>query len=531
MEPISAPVLKKLKLAQAISEEAASVRNLLPPEPGWDEVASDAKSLASYLENLLKSGFRPSPQVEVAARKPGHGIRPVPYWGVLERVAYRAITKAVMANHPPLDRSAKAYLSFVTAPGLYGRERQAERPDRHELLSLLFFGDSPVKYVVKGDITAFYQFIDHAILADELLLAGADVELIQALVALLGEVQGRSYGLPQLLDASDMLSDLYADRIERDLLRSGFAAWRFNDDFRIACDSYESALTAIEALDSAARRVGLVLAENKTVTVGFDRYVMDVWGLETSEVGESIALDEVEDLVGDYTDDFGADDADSAVSVIQRAQVRRKDVPSGDKDHWIKLRELRGEDIRLLRRALNGLVAASDPRAVDDVLRLAIYAPSLTPSLMRYLTTVAGAEGATTEVQSSVAEVVDKLATDVALNAWQHLWLIDVLRDLGLLRSGVEGATVRCDWVDSLRRDSPNPALQAVAARALAEAERLPLTELVGSAERQSPALLHVYAAAGRVAVQRSDVAKTDEQVITAWAGTSKLHGLLLGVS
>ncbi len=420
MEKMSAALLKRLKLPEAISEEAGSVRNLLPPEPIWDEVGNDAKPLASYLENQLKSGFRPSPQVEIAARKPGHGIRPVPYWGILERVAYRAITKAVLTNHPELDRSAKAFLRFVTAPGKYGLERQAERSDRDNPLALLFFGDSPVKYVVKADVTAFYQFIDHAILADELLLAGADFELIEALMALLGEVQGRSYGLPQLLDASDMLSDVYADRMERDLLRSGIATWRFNDDFRIACDSYEEALTAIEALDAAARRVGLVLAEHKTVTVGFNRYVMDVWGLETSAAGESIALDEVEDLVGDYTDDFGADDADAALAVIQRAQERRKDVPSGEKDDWVKLRDLRGEDIRLLRRALNGLVAAADPRAVEDVLRLAIFAPSLTPSLMRYLTTVAGAEASTPEVRSSVAGVLDRLATDVALSAWQQ---------------------------------------------------------------------------------------------------------------
>lgn len=531
MEKMSAAGLKRLKLDEAISEEAAAVRNLIPREPGWDALAGDTKQLASYLANQLKAGFQPSPQVEIAVRKPGHGIRPVPYWGVLERVVYRAITKAVTADHPPLDRSAKAYLNFVTAPGQYGRERQTKRPGTGDLLMLLFFGDSPVKYVVKADITAFYQFIDHAVLADELLLAGADFELIQALMTLLGEVQGRNYGLPQLLDASDILSDLYADRIERDLLRSGFAAWRFNDDFRIACDSYEEALTAIETLDAAARRVGLVLAENKTVTVGFTRYVMDVWGLEASEAGESVALNEVEDLVGDYTDDFGADDADDALGVVRRARERRKDVPSGEKDNWIKLRDLRGEDIRLLRRALNGLIAAADPRAVDDVLRLAIYAPSLTPSLMRYVTTVAGAEGSTAEVQTSVAKVVDKLATDVALSAWQHLWLVDVLRDLGLLKSGVEGATSRCEWVDSLRRDSPNPALQAIAARALTEADRLPLTTLVSGAERQSAALLHIYAAAGREAVDRPGVAKTDEQIIAAWARMSKLHEFLLGGS
>lgn len=366
MKKLSAAATKRLKFADAFSEEAASSRNLLPEEPAWDRIAEQSRPLATYLENRLRAGFQPSPQVEISARKPGHGVRPVPYWGVLERVVYRALTKAVLANAKPVDRSPAAYLTFVTAPGRYARDRQPQH-NRGGFIRL-FWGDTPVNYVVKSDLTAFYQFIDHAVLAEELLLFGADFELIEALMELLAEVQGRNYGLPQLLDASDMLSELYADRIERDLLRSGFAVWRFNDDFRVACDTYVDALTAIEALDAAARRVGLVLSENKTVTVGIMKYILDAFNLSASDAGQAVDLDDVEDMVGDYTDDFGEDDADEALSVVRRAQVDRGEVrPNTAPERWIRLRSLRTEDVRLLRRAINGLVVAADARAIRNL--------------------------------------------------------------------------------------------------------------------------------------------------------------------
>lgn len=388
LKKLSAALVKRLKLTEAVTAEATTIRNLLPEEPAWNRVAAHATEIAAYLDNQLRAGFHPSPQVEIATRKPVHGVRPVPYWGVLERVAYRALTTTALRNLQPLDRSPQAYLTFITAPGRFARDRQPE-DTKHHLSSVIFLGKSPVNYVVKSDLAAFYQFIDHAILAEELLLLGVDFELIEALMQLLAEVQGRNYGLPQLFDASDSLSELYADRIERDLLRSGFAVWRFNDDFRIACDTYADTLAAIEALDAAARRVGLVLSEGKTFTVGLTNYIFDAFGLSPSETGQTINLDNVEDLIGDYTDDFGEEDADKALAVIRSAQVQPiEGGPEASEDQRIRLRSLRTEDVRLLRRAINGLTIAADARAIEDVVRLAIYAPSLTPNLVRYLQSV-----------------------------------------------------------------------------------------------------------------------------------------------
>ena len=80
-------------------------------------------------------------------------------------------------------------------------------------------------------------------------MKGQDYELVNALMQLLEETQGRAYGLPQLLDPSDRLSEVYIDRVERALIRAGFHTWRYNDDFRIGCRDYPETLDAIEHLD------------------------------------------------------------------------------------------------------------------------------------------------------------------------------------------------------------------------------------------------------------------------------------------
>lgn len=531
MKRLSAALTKRLKLEDAVIDEAASGRNLLPEEPGWDRISAHAREIADYLGNRLQAGFHPAPQVEIAARKPANGVRPVPYWGTLERVAYRALTATALHGVAPLDRSPEAHLDFIAAPVRYARDRQPAR--ELNKFNFLFLGETPVKYVVKSDLTAFYQFIDHAVLAEELLLLGVDFEVIEALLELLAEVLGRNYGLPQLLDASDRLSELYADRIERDLLRSGFALWRFNDDFRVACDTYPDALTAIEALDAAARRVGVVLSENKTFTVGIVNYLLETLGLSAPAPGQAVDLDDVEDQVGDYTDEFGEEDADAAYEVIQRVDESQSAHPDETDDRSINLKNLRTQDVRLLRRAVNGLTKASDTRALKQVVPLAIYAPSLTPNLMRYLRTVGKQLDSDDEAWQEIVKTVDDLVVHVSLNNWQKLWLVDVVHDLALL-SGNLGDTDevnrRVEWVNDLRRDTASEALRAVAIRALAAQGRLSVTDVVSSADRAAEALLHIYTAACTEGADRligSEKSRA-QQAIDAWAKSSVLHACLL---
>lgn len=521
MKPLSTSALRKLKLEDAIENEAMTQRNLLPVEEGWQILGRDAdkRVLAELCVNQLKAGHTPAPQVIVAARKPGHGVRPIPYWGPLERVMYRALATAALDLAPRLDRSPEAYTAFAFGPVTYAHQLQKDEPKEGLLSNIFYFLDTPIHYVVKADISSFYQYVDHSILSEELLLQGGDYEIVDALVELLFEIQGRSFGIPQLFDASDDLSEIYIDRVERGLLRMGYPVWRFNDDFRIACRDYPEAIRSIEALDQCARDVGLAISEHKTVTVGFEKYMLDSLGLRPSDDNKTISIDDVEVVVGDYIDEFGEEDTDRALEVLTNAQ---DDGSAGG----IDLRSLRADNIRLIRRALNGLARFADPRGIPELSRIVVYAPSITPDIMRYL------EAVHVGARDGAVKFLDQLRVETTQNDWQKLWLINTMRRLELLAEGEPAVEVapRRAWIHGVKKSTSNAALRAEAALALAAQGWCPFEETLADAERCPQPLLPSYTAAVREAISHTPPAKENSarKQADALKRQSVLHRLLM---
>jgi Reverse transcriptase (RNA-dependent DNA polymerase) len=325
MRPLSAALIKRLRIKEALEAELGDGGNLLPPQPGLKAIEPHATEVETWLSGQLQAGLIVAPQQVANARKSGHGIRPVPIVGIIERAVYRALTDFILRNEPDLDRSPKAYISFVQAPILYAGDLSQEGGPGF----LKVFG-SGIRYVVKTDISAFYQYVDHAVLASELVAKTGDYEAITALVEFLGELQGRQHGLPQLLNSSDRLSEVYIDIAERDLLRKGLAVWRFNDDFRIACRDYPGALRAIEALDEAARQIGLVISEYKTFTPTFTRYAFDTLGLQVDDTIPQGEQQDAEGAVADYTEIDETEEAEHSLELIRSAQAPSDDESGAD---------------------------------------------------------------------------------------------------------------------------------------------------------------------------------------------------------
>lgn len=514
MKPVSERLLKRLAFAQAVDDEADSVRNLIPDEPGWQTLKTQSSSLAKYVENLLRSGYLPALQQETLARKPSLGVRPISYWGAVERIVYRSLAVVAMGPVKRADRSAEAYVKFMRAPVDRAWElKKAEAGTQASTAQTLsaFSMDVPLKYIVKGDISAFYQFVDHELLLDELVNQGGDAEAVHALGQLLLEVQGRRFGLPQLLEPSDWLSDVAIDRVERQLHRSGLEVWRFNDDFRIGCRSYQDSLQAVERLDAAARANGFVLNEHKTLTYSFLKYMLESYDATPETTTEIIAQDDVEVLVGDYTDTF-EDDPDAAVAVLTKAS------PKTAEGEGVNLRHARVDEVRLLMRALNGLAKAGDPRSVDRSPELMSYVPSLTPALCRYLTHSHAHDAV------GVAAALDEIRK-LSLGEWQKVWVLDTYRALDLLEQPNENASSspRVNWAAAQRLEARTPIVRAAATRALAHARRLNVSEVVADSQENPDALLLYYAAAALDAASASSSSQ-DASALTAFKAESLLH-------
>jgi hypothetical protein len=517
MLPVPLDVLRRLRLEQAIADEAASSQYLLPPTPGHDSIADQAIPFARWLQGQLAAGSLAVPQVVVSTRKTQHGVRPVPVWGFAERIAYRALVDFILRNEPPLDRSPEAYLRFISGPAQLARE--LEPPSGIAML----VRSSVIHYIVKADVHAFYEYVDHSILSRELLTRTGDYQAIECLMSLLVEVQGRSYGLPQLLDPSDRLSEIYIDLVERDVLRRGWPSWRFNDDFLIAVRDYASALAAIEDLATAARDVGLTLNDVKTTTPKFSTYVMENFGLQIDdEFPTELRRHEPEDLVGDYMEGVGEVDPHWAIRLVRDTKL--PDTPS---DGWneddIDLGNLRGDDIRLLRRALARLVRHGTAEALPHVRKLAVYAHSLTPWVIRYV--VAAGE----QASEGAAKVLSEIIATVSLSDWQRAWIVRALGDLGLLDPGAAGdPSAAVEWVRSLRHGRHGPIVRAEAALALAAVDQIEYADLELGLRGEPAALASWYLVGIRRLHDRRGV--TDDQ-LAAVRGEGGLNAAVLGVS
>ncbi|WP_198154185.1 RNA-dependent RNA polymerase family protein [Catenuloplanes japonicus] len=121
-----------------------------------------------------------------------------------------------------------------------------------------------------SDIAACYEYIVPQTLVDELFLRTDDYELVESLAKVLQELATLGRGIPQMLEASDHLADLYLSIVDRALDRANLRWVRTADDYKIVVTTWAEALAVLALLDKEVRAVGLILSANKTriVAVG-----------------------------------------------------------------------------------------------------------------------------------------------------------------------------------------------------------------------------------------------------------------------
>jgi hypothetical protein len=494
MRSVPLDVLSRLDLEGAARREADAVEPLIPPSPGTSQLKDNTVPFASWLGGQLQAGMPTGRGLVVAVAKPVTGSRPVAIWGFAERVTYRALTDLLMtlATHE-MNRSPERYREFISAPMTYAEER-GTRPSIYDDLPFdpPWPSEAIIQYVVKADLASFYDYIDHDILGRELLIRTADHAAVECLLDLLGEVQGRRYGLPQLLEPSDRLSDLYAGRVLRALRRKQWAAWRFNDDFRIAVETFEDAKRALDDLAAAARDNGLVLNESKTRTPSISSYWQET---VISQVDVHLPRDGVQhdpaDLVADYTEGARDSDPEWALSFLESTVTPRDLEARAQAAGQTNLRDVDRLDIRYIRRALIRLADPGEPRALSVLSKMesiVAFVASATPYVLRYLQAMATLD------RPAVTRTVEAITADVSLSSWQRLCLLRAIDDLDLLDS-----EPLFTWVESHRAQRFEPDVRAEAALALAGVNRIEAQEITRGLDEAPSALATWYL----VALQR----------------------------
>ena len=482
MQSVPSAIIARLDLVGAARREADVVEPLMPTQPGTAELKTNAQDFADWLAEQLRAGLTTCSGLIVAVAKPETASRPVAVWGFAERVTYRALTELLMTQtHHQVDRSNEAYRTFAGAPLVYAQTR-GPRPDARGS-GLIWPDNAAVAYVVKADIASFYDYVDHDSLAQELLLRTREHATIQCLLDLLLEVQGRRYGIPQLLQPSDLLSDLYGDRVLRALRRKQWPSWRYNDDFRIAAESFEDVKRALDDLTAAARDNGLVLNESKTRTPEFSTY----WE---------------ENVESDYVDHIGDRDPRWAIATLN-ATITPRDLPS-DRDGYpqaepvvdlpssadqpieqINLHEANRGTVRSIRHALIRLSDLAEPRAatvMPKMENIVAFVASATPYVLQYLQAMDSID------RDAVNNTITAIVDHVSLSDWQRMCLIRTVRELGLAGSAPFTA-----WVTSHRAQRYEAFVRAEATLALAEADKVDAQVVIRALDEEPSALASWY--------------------------------------
>lgn len=371
-------------------------------------------------------------------------------------------------------------------------------------------GAKGATHISKTDVTAYYQYIDHELLADELIAQTGEEPAVDALIGLLRALMGRGMGIPQIHPVSDVLGDTYLDPVRRSLLREGLAVWRYADDFRIASASLGQARRALESCAAAVRERGLVLNERKTLTYrrktyedSLDRFRRAEQELfsndddngDDGDDGGDLAL--LDDSYADGDDDdtpdghdgpttLGAAPLDAAVdddevtaghddvedpeapgSALDTAlAVRRTEAARRAWHLWIEEEEDEQQQSTesaaitqsLVGRALPALGAAGDNEPLKNLSQLLRYEPALTPQIAAYLTRYAATSATANRF---AARALGRVARNDLISPWQTLWLA---HSAGLLNPA-RGDDL-AEWLIELVHDGRD-ALAATAGAAL----------------------------------------------------------------
>lgn len=195
-------------------------------------------NLAKQTKAELQTGLIPSVEL-VSMPKQGFGNRPLAVLSPQTRVVLEALITLLEDSLPANSRESN-FQEFET-----------------------FGTEDPKAWLVDFDIAACYEFIDHNVLAGELILQGANSDAVGITRRTLSAVHGRQIGLPQGVASSHRLSDAYLDVIERRLSRHGYKVGRYADDFRVITYSRKEAFQVIDIAMEEARQIHLALAEQK----------------------------------------------------------------------------------------------------------------------------------------------------------------------------------------------------------------------------------------------------------------------------
>lgn len=231
-------LVRKIPIGESSSFVVENSFTELPQLISERSLEGSAADLSDRVREELKMKFLPDMEY-IQMPKEKYGNRPLAVLSPQTRVVIEALCGSMRSVLPEKSRDTS-----------FGRFE-------------LFGTDREDHLLIDFDITSCYEFIDHELLCDELILRGAHADSVRLLRELLFSLFGRSIGLPQGVESSHWLSDTYLDIVERSLGRRGIELHRYADDFRMIGSDTKEAYDLIQLAVEECRRIHLAISERK----------------------------------------------------------------------------------------------------------------------------------------------------------------------------------------------------------------------------------------------------------------------------
>lgn len=455
-------------LAEVVERELKTQHRLLPHRQDYATLLGHVDDVVHLIKNGAKSETAPALGDVVYAQKGWRGSRPLTVMGLPDAVAFRYLCERIAPRLPAHVRKRMPSASFKRA----------------------LLEEEGITHIAVTDVTAYYEFVDHGLLADELVAQTGEAPVIDQLLRLTAGVMGRGVGLPQIHSSSDILGDAYIDRVRRRLRRRGYKTVTFSDDFRIGAANLSDARRVLEACATEMRHLGLVMNERKTFTYTVEKYEHDLDAFSEAErdlfagadvlarfwvdkydgdeqlqpIPTSLAAEPLtggEDE-GDVTSTMAdnplptIENSEPLMEAAERALLKWVAENRGDED---QTRTQAAITQSLLGRALPILGDGDSHAAFEHAPTILRRDPSLTPQLASYLIRYSQRN---VEQRTEVRDLLDQIVDSSILSDWQAIWITYVA---SYLRSSSTERT-HVQWLERAVRFAPD-AVAASAAAAL----------------------------------------------------------------
>lgn len=457
---IPASLISELKLEKAAKEVTSIPLDRSPLMVTDACLADDPETVAEFARSSFRGGRRVFSETLTMPRRT-FGSRPITITGPVDRALYTALVARVASALGPESRSRDRWVA-------------------HEELGL---DPKAPEYAVKADVASFYEYVDHSILQERLVVLSMNVDASRAITDWLDEALEKRSGLPQMSSSSDLLADAYIEPVSQSLSLAGFESSRYADDFKVLAGDWAEAGLAIETIVEETRRLGLVLSTEKTAIwrsatllkeeqsrhATLDRYF--------SAARASLEFDMIEPV-------YSADDEPDLLppsSLYERAnRAILRDWLEGDETDRSGREPFVSSALRTLRLA--------EERLSDELLFQLVYRhPTRMEDVVKYVLARPDSE------QAKNWRTTEKLRGLDLRSPWSRLWLLHVIGRLPRKSKQTRLSNDALQWARSQLVDT-REVIRAEAAWALAAHRSLETEEarmlLSGGSDLSRPAVL-----------------------------------------